>query len=149
MSKFDLTVDAIIFRKNLNELEVLLIERKNYPFKGKMALPGGFINKGERFTEAVARELQEETNLNLDFLPSDFVGYYDHPLRDPRKRVISFAFTKVIDNDPQLKAKDDAADLAWIPINEITTLAFDHFQLVKDALQQLTQNKIGFKPNNK
>lgn len=137
MTQFDLTADAIIFRRSCNSFEVLLIQRKNIPFKDKWALPGGFVDEGELMIETAQRELFEETNLTINFAPSDFVGFYDGLNRDPRKRIITFAFTKLIDGSNKLKAKDDAKGIAWKKTNDLPNLAFDHQDLINDAMKHL------------
>lgn len=137
MTQFDLTADAIIFRRSCNSFEVLLIQRKNNPFKDKWALPGGFVDEGELMIETAQRELFEETNLTINFVPSDFVGFYDALHRDPRKRIITFAFTKLIDGSNKLKAKDDAKGIAWKKTNDLPNLAFDHQVLINDAMKHL------------
>lgn len=107
------------------EEEILLIKRKHEPFKDCWALPGGFVNEGERFIEAAKRELQEETGIVLDKLYPVLVA--DKSGRDPRgwtiAHVFEFCFTG---NKPKVKAADDAAEYKWFNIRELPELAFDH-----------------------
>ena len=85
-----LTVDAVVFRKNAKQLEVLLIQRKHYPFKGMWALPGGFVEMDETVETAVVRELEEETNLKLEGLEQ--LHTFSELGRDPRGRTVSVTF---------------------------------------------------------
>ena len=121
-----LAVDAIIVRDS----KILLIERKNPPHG--MALPGGLVEEYESCEEAVARELKEETN--LDVLISEQLGTYSRPNRDPRGRTVSVVYMIEAAGDPT--AGDDAKDFKWVPIEELTPelLAFDHFDIIQDYI---------------
>jgi 8-oxo-dGTP diphosphatase len=113
-----------------------MIIRKDPPFKGELALPGGFIEEGEKPEEAVIREAKEETNLDIQIIQK--VGIYDKPERDPRGRVISHAFLcKCISNPSELRGKDDAIDARWFSCEQLSTLdlAFDHADILADALK--------------
>lgn len=129
-----LTVDIVIHTKN----EVLLIKRKNNPFAGKWALPGGFVDPGETFQKAALRELKEEAGLSISGSSVEYVGKFDKPNRDPRmKNCISFAFCCHVDDTAKkrVRAGDDAATTAWISKTELkkmTSMAFDH----KDIIQK-------------
>ena len=83
------TVDIIIFTIRDNELKLLLIRRALEPFKGKWALPGGFIHMDEDLETAARRELEEETGVKDVFLEQLYT--YGIPERDPRERVITLA----------------------------------------------------------
>lgn len=137
MTKFDLTADAVIFKKIESQYHVLLIKRKNKPFKSCWALPGGFVDEGELVSQAAHRELFEETSLLVNFTPADFVFYYDAIYRDPRKRIITFVFTKLILSNEKLKANDDAKETVWMKLLDLPELAFDHQQLINDAVKHL------------
>ena len=91
------TVDAVVFRKNVSALEVLLIQRKNYPFKGMWALPGGFVDMDETVEEAVVRELEEETSLQFSDLNQ--LHTFSSIGRDPRGRIISVMFYGITEMD--------------------------------------------------
>lgn len=106
--------------------EILLIKRKNEPFKGSWALPGGFIETDEEAETAAARELQEETGLESQRNQLQFIDYFDAPDRDPRGRVISFAFGLKVEDDLRLKAGSDAQEARWFSLDELPELAFDH-----------------------
>ena len=121
-----LTVDVIVRDGN----RVLLVKRKNNPFKGKWALVGGFVEYGEKVEEAAKRECREETGLEVEL--ERLVGVYSDPNRDPRGHVVSICFlARVVGG--KLKAGSDAREAKFfkkIPWNE---LAFDHAQILKDA----------------
>src|SRR6056297_1981806 len=122
-----LTTDCIVFS---NDGSVVLIKRKNPPFQGQYALPGGFVDEDETVERACAREAQEETNLDLKNL--QLVGVYSSPDRDPRGRAVSAAFLAEADLS-QLRAGDDAAEAELVSNWQEKELAFDHAQILKDA----------------
>ena len=115
--------------------EVLLIKRKNYPFAGHWALPGGFIDPGETPEQAAIRELEEETGLVVNKV--NYVGEYKESYRDPRmENAWSFAFTLTIPHKEALNPGDDASDARWVSINKLDeiSLAFDHEKILTAAL---------------
>jgi mutator protein MutT len=122
-------VDAILQKGS----GVLMIRRKKDPFKGKLALPGGFVNEGETAEDAVRREMREEVSLEVE--PIDILGVYSNPGRDPRKHTLSITFVCITLNDGE-KAGDDAASLEWIELTDVEKLkdemAFDHAQILAD-----------------
>jgi len=111
--------------------EILLIRRKNPPFEGMYALPGGFVDYGERMEEAVVRELEEETGLRTRV--TGLVGVYSDPDRDPRGHTVSPAYLLETVGG-ELRAGDDAAEAVFFPADDLPELAFDHSLIVKDAL---------------
>ena len=126
-----LTVDAVIIYEDFN---IILIRRKNHPYQGEYALPGGFVDIGETVEHACIREAKEETNVDVKI--TKLFGVYSDPERDPRGHTVSIAFLcepKTNHEHPQ--AQDDAADLDVIPIKDLPNikLAFDHMNIVKDA----------------
>ena len=122
-----LTVDAVVFDK-LGRL--LLIRRKNPPFQGRFALPGGFVDCGETVEAAVRRELKEETGIEADV--ARLVGVYSAPGRDPRRHTVSVAFLLTA-RDQQPQAGDDAQSAAFVANWQSAELAFDHDQIASDA----------------
>ena len=128
------TTDCVIFGYEGNTLKVLLIERGNEPFKGYWAFPGGFLNMEESAEEGAKRELYEETGLK-DAVIKQFHTYTD-PDRDPRGRVISIAYYALVEIS-EVKGGDDAAQARWFAIDEVPALAFDHDQMLQDALAKL------------
>ncbi len=124
-----LTVDAIV---SLGAQGVVLIERKNPPYG--WALPGGFVDYGESLEEAVRREIQEETGLELDRL-AQFRAYSD-PRRDPRHHTVTVVFTA--DGRGEPRAADDAARVVVFPLDQLPTpLAFDHGDILADYRSRL------------
>ncbi len=123
------TADVVCLRGT----EVLLIERGWPPHQGLLALPGGHVDAGETARAAAARELLEETGVNVS--PDDLalVGVYDRPDRDPRGRYVSVAYLAVVPADTTARAGDDAAAVRWVPLSAPGDLAFDHGDIVADA----------------
>jgi len=131
-----LTVDCVVFGFDEGELKILLIERGLPPFKGKWALPGGFVRLDETVDEAAHRELLEETGLRNVFLEQLYT--FGAVKRDPRERVVSvayYALVKLVEH-PAVGATD-ASDAKWFPVAETPALAFDHAEIVSTALQRL------------
>lgn len=126
-------VDAVVFALVPNT-QVLLIQRKNPPFEGGWAFPGGFLGEEETVEEAVYRELEEETGLQVKSL-KQFKTFSEID-RDPRGRTISVAFVAKLALEPlPLLARDDAAAAQWFPIDQLPDLAFDHAAILKEAIQ--------------
>ncbi len=111
---------------------VVLVRRGKEPFRGKLALPGGFVECGETVEEAVVREVKEETGLEVE--PIKLVGVYSDPKRDPRGHVVSVCFLCEV-RGGELRAGDDAADVIVADPNELSPadLAFDHYEILRDA----------------
>ncbi|TFG24332.1 MAG: NUDIX hydrolase [Promethearchaeota archaeon] len=126
-----LTVDAVIlYEKD----KLVLIKRKNPPFQGEYALPGGFVDIGETVEDACIREAKEETNINVKI--TRLIGVYSNPARDPRGHVVSIAYLcepKTKKEKP--KAQDDAMSLEIVPFSKVPSLklAFDHMEILKDS----------------
>jgi 8-oxo-dGTP diphosphatase len=125
-----IAVDCVIFDK---EGRLLLIQRKNEPFRGKYALPGGFVEYGETIEAAARRELSEETRLKVRQM--HLVGIYSDPKRDPRGHTISIAYVAVATRSARVSAGDDAASAAFVSEWRKLKLAFDHATIVRDALK--------------
>jgi len=124
------TVDIILQQ----ESNILLIKRKNDPFKDHLSLPGGFVNEGELVEEAAKRETWEETSLTIE--PIEILGVYSDPNRDPRGHVLSVVWVAIVVNGVA-RANDDSIEVQWVPLNDIdsTRLAFDHKQILLDYIQ--------------
>jgi 8-oxo-dGTP diphosphatase len=129
------TVDCIIAAPGEARTEVLLIQRGKEPFKGQWALPGGFLQMDEELEEAAARELHEETGLRE--IPLEELGVFGKIGRDPRGRTVSVAYLARLDRKPPARAGDDAAAVAWHPLDALPPLAFDHADLLDRARKRL------------
>ena len=131
------TVDAVIFAFFKGEAKVLLIKRGNEPFKGKWALPGGFVGIDEELEAAAERELAEETglvNVALEQLHT-----FGRCGRDPRGRQITIAFMGIAGEGlDKIKAGDDAADVRWFNIEILPEdIAFDHNEIIRLGIKRL------------
>ncbi len=124
------TVDGII----LEDGTILLIKRRNTPFKGKWALPGGFVEYGEKTEDAVVREVFEETGLKTKI--SRLVGVYSDPKRDPRGHTITIVYTLEI-RGGNMKSGDDASDVKKFNIDNLPKLSFDHDYVIQDVLRRI------------
>jgi 8-oxo-dGTP diphosphatase len=129
-----LTADIVLMRKSNQQLEVLLIRRKNPPYQNQWALPGGFVDIDETTEEAARRELLEETGIDFDTLRQ--FRTYDALDRDPRQRTISVVYIGTYHaHGAEPTAADDAAEVRWFPVSNIPSLAFDHNQILADVLE--------------
>lgn len=131
-SKIFLTVDIVLFKKVSNQLFLLLIKRKNAPFKDCWALPGGFLDENEDLETAALRELEEETQIKLNQL--DQVAAFGKPFRDPRGHMVSVTFTAEVDPSTVAIGSDDAKEAEWFPCNQLPNLAFDHLEIITSCM---------------
>jgi 8-oxo-dGTP diphosphatase len=128
-----LTADCVVFDERGY---VLLVRRANEPFKGSYALPGGFVDVGERVEDGCRRELSEETGLHVGELR--LIGVYSDPNRDPRGHTCSVAYLARVGR-ADVKAGDDAAAAEWVADWRREKLAFDHAQIIADAEKLLSR----------
>jgi len=128
------TVDAVVFAKLKKSSYLLLIKRESKPFEDSWALPGGFIDTDEPVKQACQRELQEETGMSLDLNQLKFFNFYDEVNRDPRSRTITFEYLAQLNSLNEVKGDDDAIEAKWFDIKKLPKLAFDHLEIIKDAL---------------
>ena len=135
LETIQLTADVVCLRGD----DVLLIRRGWEPYKGELALPGGYVDRGETSRAAAARELQEETGIRVAAEDLDRLDVYDRPDRDPRGRFVSVAYVVTVPADTVAQAGDDATAVQWVPLAEPGDLAFDHAEILADARRhQLT-----------
>lgn len=133
--------DIVIFTIREQRLHVLMIKRGTEPYRGQLALPGGFVRPGESLEETAKRELYEETHLDSSQIPLQQVRTYSAPKRDPRGRVVTTAFLAIAPNLPQVAGDTDARRADWVEVEASLSdrLAFDHGTILKDALEQARQ----------
>lgn len=126
------TVDVVCLTRTESETWVLLVKRGGFPYRGRWALPGGFMNPDELAAEAASRELREETG--LETVPT-FVTVADAPGRDPRGRTVSLVYRALFVGAQEVEGADDAVDARWFQATslEYMDLAFDHRDLIRDA----------------
>ena len=126
------TADCVVITKEAMP-RVLLVQRGIEPFKDCWAFPSGFMNMGETTEQCAIRELEEETGLQITELHQ--IGAYSKVDRDPRGRTITVAYLAIIDEPIAVTGLDDAAKAEWWPVNALPPLAFDHEDIMRDALE--------------
>src|SRR3954465_14278608 len=137
--KVSVTVDLVILTIREQMLSVLLVRRGIPPYRGRFALPGGFLEDGEDLDQAAHRELAEETGLDAARLHIHQLHSYGAPGRDPRGRVVSVCYDALMPDLPLPVAGGDARAAHWIPVSALAgtarKLAFDHHRLLADAVE--------------
>ncbi len=141
VSQYDrpsVTVDVVIFTILEEQLKVLLIQRKGWPFKGMWAIPGGFVQMDESLETAAYRELAEETGVTSQEVYLEQLYTFGQPNRDPRTRVITVAYFALVGPDKlNPTAASDAAEVGWFSVYTPPQLAFDHADILHYALTRL------------
>ena len=139
-----LTVDCVVFGFDEGDLKILLIERGLDPFKGRWALPGGFVRVEETVDAAARRELAEEAGLTNIFLEQLYT--FGEVNRDPRERVVSVGYYALVKlSEHEAKAATDAANAKWFPVSKVPKLAFDHADILATAVERL-KGKVRYQP---
>ena len=126
------TADCVVVTRE-KEPKVLLIQRGGEPFKGCWAFPGGFMNMDETTEQCAIRELEEETGLKASEVYQ--IGAYSKVDRDPRGRTITVAYLAIIETPVEVSCQDDAANAQWFPLSNLPHLAFDHSDVMQDAIK--------------
>jgi 8-oxo-dGTP diphosphatase len=137
---FAVTVDVVVLTMSEGLLHVLLVCRGEAPFEGMWAIPGGFKRPTETLDDAAKRELAEETGVDATSVLTQF-GAYGDPGRDPRMNVVTIAYLAVLRDVGAIAGGTDAAAAALIPVSDVLNgkvdLAFDHLQIVRDAVERV------------
>ncbi len=128
----EITVDTVILTLKNDSLQVLLVKRENEPFKGKWAIPGGYVRMSENLDDAAMRVLKEKTNVDNIYLEQLYT--FGDPLRHPVARVITCAYFALIRaEDVNVVAADD---VAWHKVDDLPPLAFDHKEIIQYSLKR-------------
>ena len=127
-----ITADCVVITREA-EPKVLLIQRGDEPFRGCWAFPGGFMNMDETTEQCAIRELEEETGLVVSTLQQ--IGAYSKVDRDPRGRTVTVAYLARIDAPLAVIGQDDADKAEWFPLSALPPLAFDHEDIMRDAIK--------------
>jgi len=147
------TGDAVVIVNDNGTEEVLLIRRNTEPFKGCLALPGGHLDPTDEDTwETAKRELKEETGIDYGHkgyssisISSGYVNTYSKADRDPRGRYVTSAYYFYLNDKPETTIQEDEVQsIEWVNIKDLDTelLAFDHRQIIQDALVKITHLRI-------
>lgn len=143
------TVDLVVLTIRSEELCALVVRRALAPFKGRWALPGGFVRAGEGLAEAAFRELAEETGLSKMPVHLEQLSTYGGPRRDPRGRVVTVAYLALAPDLPTPQAGGDAAAANWTPVANLLAdsrhLAFDHHRILTDGVER-ARAKLEYTP---
>lgn len=129
------TADCVVMTKE-SVPQVLLIERGADPYKGCWAFPGGFMNMDETTEQCAIRELEEETGMKVSELHQ--IGAYSKVDRDPRGRTVTVAYLAIVDEPIPVTGQDDAAKAEWWPNDALPPLAFDHEEIMRDAIKKFS-----------
>lgn len=144
-----LATDLVILTVRDGRLQVLLIRRGIPPYRGRWALPGGFVRPNEDLETTARRELAEETGLSAERIHLEQVATYGAPDRDPRGRVVSVAYLALVPDLPAPVAGSDAASASWVDATDVLDdsgrLAFDHHRILADGVER-ARAKLEYSP---
>lgn len=140
---FAVTADVVVLAGAGTDVQVLLVTRGSEPYRGRLALPGGFVDSDEDLGDAARRELMEETAVSMPDTELVQLGAYGKPDRDPRMRTVSVAYLLRVPAPAAPTAGDDASDADWHPVAGVLAhperLAFDHAQILCDAMTAVSE----------
>jgi len=142
------TADLVVLTVQGGKLVALAVKRGVEPYRGRWALPGGFVRDGEDLAGAAARELHEETGIAAIEAHLEQLATYGEPHRDPRGRVITVAYLALVADLPTPTANTDAAEAAWRPVADLLRkgrLAFDHRRILADGVER-ARAKLEYSP---
>ena len=147
ISPVGLGVDLVILTVRDDTLMALAVKRGHSPYRGRWALPGGFVEANEDIAAAAVRELIEETGVERSHAHIEQLATYGAPRRDPRMRVITVAHLALAPDLPAPQAGSDAADARWVPVADLlaTKLAFDHSLILRDGVER-ARAKLEYTP---
>ena len=140
ISKIFVTVDLVMVKQTAHESQILLIKRKNEPFKGCWALPGGFVDEKEDLHQAALRELMEETQVKGADLKQ--IGAFGNPNRDPRGHMVSVAYFGTLPEEVIAIASDDAKEIGWFSLKKLPALAFDHAEIISEGISRYLKDSL-------
>jgi 8-oxo-dGTP diphosphatase len=144
---FAVTVDVVLLTVHGGRLSVLLVERDTHPFRGALALPGGFVRPDENLDEAAVRRLEHETGVRRDTAHVEQLGAYGSPGRDPRMRVVAVAYLVFAPDLPPPVPGRRTRSVAWRPVEQVdgAALAFDHDQVLASGVER-ARAKLEYTP---
>lgn len=137
-----ITVDVVLFTIMQDDLQVLLVQRREQPFASLWSLPGGFVQLDENLEQAALRKLKEKTNVDQVYLEQLYT--FGDLKRDPRARVITVAYYALVSSaNFSLKPSPAVSDVKWCSVYSALPLAFDHAEILECALERL-RNKLSY-----
>lgn len=138
-----LAVDLVVFGYHAGKLFVLLLNRKEEPFKDSWTLPGAFLQMEECFRDTCTRVLK--TKLGMDNVYMEQLYTFDDPARDPRGRAVSVAYYALVNPAKfEVAAGQMANDVKWFNVKHLPSLGFDHRAIFDKALQRLKAKVLYF-----
>lgn len=144
---FAVTVDVVLLTVRDLRLQVLLVERDTHPFRGGLALPGGFVEPAEDLDAAAIRRLERETGVRRDVAHVEQLGAFGAPARDPRMRVVSVAYLVFAPDLPPPRPGPSTRSVGWVPVEDVDVdrLAFDHDTVLAAGVER-ARAKLEYSP---